>query len=222
MYGWALTDFAYVPNGIRVTAERWDTPVPTRRGSVVYSGGFARAHGMGAVIDAAGVLQAAAAPVDLTLYGDGIERAALERRVEREQLANVHFGGLVPKADLPDLLAEAEICICTGSSLPVHRYGISFNKLFDYFYAAKPIVFAVDSGNNPVAAASAGMTVPAEDGTALASAIMELAARDPEDLAQMGERGREFLLKEHDFVILGARLDAFLRRILEKHGGLNS
>jgi hypothetical protein len=66
---------------------------------------------------------------------------------------------------------------------------MSPNKLFDYMAAARPIVIAVDVPSNPVAEASAGLSVPAEDATAMAEAIKALLAMSPEERWEMGLRG---------------------------------
>jgi glycosyltransferase involved in cell wall biosynthesis len=216
LHGLALQDFCYVPNGIRLTPDLVGQPVDVERGAVVYAGGFARAHGLDVVITAATELHRRhAGRFTIHMYGDGPERPRLERQAAEAGLTNVVFYGLVPKIQLPDILRRAEICLCTGESLPVHRFGMSFNKLFDYFNAARPVVFAVDSSNDAVQESGAGLSVPAGDGKALAGAIAEIGQLEPRDQEAMGMRGAKYVQREHSFDVLGRRLDAFLRDVLE-------
>lgn len=211
-YGLKLENFIAIPNGtIRPTAIECTKNAPVERGTIAYAGGFAPAHGLTTLIDAAAILHARD-PGRFTfhLYGDGPERFAVEARAAQLGIPNVIFHGLVAKASLNDKLSQAEICLCTGEVLPVHRYGVSFNKIFDYFKAARPIVYAVDGGNDPVAEAGAGLSVAAGDEAGIALAVQRLADMAPGDLAAMGGRGREFLAEEHSFDVLGVRLERFL------------
>jgi glycosyltransferase involved in cell wall biosynthesis len=123
---------------------------------------------------------------------------------------NVVFHGLVPKASLGVELQQASVLLCTAHTMPVHRFGVSFNKIFDYFDAGRPVVYAVDSGNDPVAEAGAGLSVPAGDAPAIAEAIVALSALPAPEQARMGAAGKDFLGREHSFDVLEQRLDDFL------------
>ncbi|WP_343907973.1 glycosyltransferase family 4 protein [Nocardioides aquiterrae] len=210
-----VSRFCYVPNGVHLMDVDEAGPSSRRspiRGQLAYAGGFAPAHGLSAILDAADHLnQVCAGEFEIVLYGDGPDRKNLEAEVLKRHLPNVRFAGLVPKADLRTRLADAEICLCTGQALPIHRYGISFNKLFDYFAAERPIVYAVDSGNDPVASADAGLSVPAGDGAAIASATREIHEMAAVDRQRLGTNGLNFVRSQHAFPVLAERLDKFLR-----------
>ena len=207
-HGLELRQFVYVPNG--VATPRCPPERNEERGLVIYAGGFAPAHGLDTVIDAAQLLL----DTDITihLYGGGPERQRLQERVIALGLRNVEFAGWVTKSSIQTRLLAAECCLCTAQSMAVHRFGMSFNKLFDYFGAGSPVVFAVDSTNNPVAESGAGVTVRAGDAAALAGAIREVHNMTPEERQRMGRRGWDFLTNEHDFDVLAERLDKALRR----------
>jgi glycosyltransferase involved in cell wall biosynthesis len=216
LHGLTLSRFRYVPNGAATSVvdegPQEGEPVP---GQIAYAGGFAQAHGLGSVVDAAEILlREHGDRFTVHFYGDGVERAPLEASAAARGLTNLTFHGLIPKAEIGARLRAAEICLCTGEPMSVHRFGVSFNKLFDYFDAGRPIVFAVDSGNDPVAQAGAGRSVAAGDARALADAIVELSDLGPRALADMGTAGKEFLRREHDFDVLSARLDQFLRSLV--------
>ena len=91
---------------------------------------------------------------------------------------------------------------------PVYRYGISFNKLFEYMAAARPVLFACESAYDPVQAAGAGLTVRPDDPEDLAGAFLVLAGMTPEARAAMGSAGREYVDREHNVKNLGATLNA--------------
>lgn len=210
--------FAYVPNGTLPRPLPLPLPQPAPH-TVIYAGGFARAHGMSAIVEAAALLRDSGDDYTFNLYGDGPERIGLQARAQELGLDRVRFHGFVPKTELREIIMRSQVCLCTGDAMPVHRYGISTNKLFDYFDAARPIVFAVDSSNNPVAEAEAGITVPARDGVALAAAIRALGETSELELGAMGARGRKFLEEHHDFDRLAERLRGFLSDVIAAREG---
>ena len=97
---------------------------------------------------------------------------------------------------------------CTPPYTPVYRYGISFNKLFEYMAAERPVVFACDSAYDPVRAMGAGISVSPDDPELLAGAFLELAAASPEARTAMGAAGRDFVAREHNMERLGGILAA--------------
>jgi glycosyltransferase involved in cell wall biosynthesis len=89
------------------------------------------------------------------------------------------------------------------------RFGISPNKLMDYMMAAKPVIQAIDAGNDMVADSGCGISLAPEDPRALADAIAQLAGLPAAERAAMGQRGREHVRRHHDYRVLAARfLDA--------------
>lgn len=213
-HGIELRRFCYLPNGM--TPGR--APDFSRRvaGRVVYAGGFAPAHGMSTILETARLLgDTQPGRYEFFLYGDGPEREWIEGEAQRLGLRQVHFEGLVPKGELRSRLDRAEIALCTGEPMSVHRFGISFNKIFDYFDAALPVAYAVDGGNDPIAEAGAGISVPAGDASALADAVRQLSDLPADRRNELGRRGREFLGNEHAFEVLAGRLDQFLRSVLK-------
>jgi glycosyltransferase involved in cell wall biosynthesis len=101
----------------------------------------------------------------------------------------------------------------------IYRFGISPNKILDYMMAARPVVHAVDAGNDPVAESGCGLSVAPEQPAAIASAIRSLRALDATQLLAMGERGRRFVLERHDYRVLARQfLEAAARWPVHEHG----
>ncbi len=211
-----LAEFCYIPNGMNPT-KKTDRDAAPVRGSIAYAGGFARAHGLDIIIRAAEMLeQQRPGSFRFHLYGDGAGRLRLESKVKALGLSRtVLFHGFIPKVELRPHLAKAEILVCTGEALPVHRFGVSFNKLFDYFDAARPVVFSVSSGNDPVRQSGAGVSCRAGNARELAHGLSAIHELSSTERTEMGERGRDFLIREHDFRVLALRLNNFLWRLLD-------
>ena len=215
--GMAADKFTCVPNG--VDAAEWADPAPlppevaqqlgrlkaSRLPIVAYVGTHGLANALDALLDAAAMLQGKA---QVLLVGPGPERERLLARVLQEGLANVTMLPSVPKRAVPSLLAEVDIAYIGWRPNALYRFGISPNKLMDYMMAGKPVIHSVQAGNDPVAEAGCGLTVPPNDPQAIARAIEQVAALPVAQRQAMGQAGREFVLKHHTYPVLARRFVA--------------
>lgn len=170
-----------------------------------YLGAFGRVNRVDLVAEAAKIAEERQpGRVGVVLVGSGPERPAVERQAADSPAVTV--GPAVPRTAVPAILAALDATIVHATYTPVYRYGISFNKLFEYMAAARPVVFACDSAYDPVAATGAGLTVAPDDPAGLAEALLAMARATPEALAAMGAAGRAYVAREHDFAALGEQL----------------
>jgi glycosyltransferase involved in cell wall biosynthesis len=124
------------------------------------------------------------------------------------KLKNVEFRGLLPKREIPTVIGEADACLAVLKKMDVLKYGINPNKLFDYLASGRPILFGIESRNNPVAEAGAGLSVPAEDPGALSDAIIKLITMERQKRKEMGDNGLRYVSKHFDINILADRLES--------------
>ena len=61
---------------------------------------------------------------------------------------------------MPELLNQFDALYVGLQRQPLFRFGVSPNKLMDYMMAGKPVVFAIDAGNDMVAEAQCGVSIP--------------------------------------------------------------
>lgn len=167
-----------------------------------YAGGHGLSNALSVLVDAM-VLLRGRKDVALVLIGDGTQKESLRQKVASKP-CEVYFLPSVTKNNMPALLAEFDVCILSWAHCHVYRFGISPNKLFDYMMAAKPIVMAIEAGNDMVAEAGCGWRVEPENPAAIARAIEAAMACDPARLAQMGENGHRYVCARHDFRVLAA------------------
>jgi glycosyltransferase involved in cell wall biosynthesis len=161
------------------------------------------------LLDAASRLRDA--PLRFVLVGDGHLRDHLAARIAAEGLANVSLLAPVPKAQVPALLAQVDIAYIGWQRMPIYRFGIAPNKLMDYMMAGCVVLHAVEAGNDPVAEAGCGLTLPPGDAAAVAAGLMQLAALPAAERRAMGERGRAFVQAHHTYPVLAQRfLDAIV------------
>lgn len=204
----------YIPNGIVVDGNRTLPPVnhietvDQLKGKFIV--GYAGAHGLANDLDT--LVAAARATenpsVHFVLVGQGPERERL--RDSAQGLKNITFLDAVPKTSIPDLLDRFDILYFGLKQQPLFRFGISPNKVLDYMMAGKPIIQAVEAGNDPVKDADCGLTVPPGNPRAIVEAVERLATLDSRERTAMGERGRSYVLANHDYQALAERFLAFL------------
>ncbi len=215
-HGLDLKKLHIVPNGI--TLDEWTgegealdpqlaahLAVQRAAGRLVL--GYAGSHGLpnalDVLLDAAKLLKDQ--PIAIVMVGGGHEKQRLQQRVADEGLDNVAMFEPIPKRQIPCLLAAFDIAYIGWQRTPIYRFGIAPNKLMDYMMAQRPVLHSVEAGNDPVAEAGAGLTVPPEDAQAVAEGVRRLAALPAETRAAMGRRGREFVLANHTYPVLAQR-----------------
>lgn len=206
----------YVPNGIDPDEWQADCPgLPAETGALLAAlrarghaiVGYAGTHGvsnaLGNVLDAAALVRDE--KIAFVLVGTGPAKPGLQERARRERLENVHFVDPVEKSRIPSLLACFDIAYIGWHRHPLYRFGIAPNKLMDYMMAGRPILHAVEAGNDPVHEASCGLTIAPDDPHALASGIRSLLSLPADELGAMGRRGRDHVLAHLTYPVLGRR-----------------
>lgn len=210
----------YVPNGVDLAAfdaaaaSETNDPQVTRalqaiehlraEGRMVfgYLGSFGLVNRLDVVIRAASIAEERApGRVGLVLIGEGAERNELEQLAAGA--AQIAFGPHVPRTQVPGILRHLDAGVVHAVATPVYRYGISFNKVFEYMAASLPVVFACESAYDPVALADAGVSVAPGAPELLATAFLTLAQAGEPERAAMGARGRAYVEAEHNVERLG-------------------
>lgn len=206
----------YLPNGIDISLFPEPEPAPNREQfTLMYFG----AHGNGNALD--NILYAMKIVeeknhnkhIKLRLIGDGPLKPVLENLSHSLGLKQVSFEAPIPKRDIPKLASEADALVFNVVDMPILRYGISANKLFDYLAAKRPVIFACNAVNNPVADAGAGITIAAGNPDAMADAIIRISETPHAERLVMGERGREYVTRTHSFDALGEKLALTLKAL---------
>jgi len=179
------------------------------------------ANDLDSILDTAAILkhQGWSERVSFRLVGDGPHKARLVERACEEGLDMVQFEPHVPRSEIYSLLQEADAFVITLRAANLFsRYGVSPNKLFDYLASGRPIIFAVDSLNNPVGESGGGITVPSEDPESMAQAIIRLANMSSQERWAMGLKGRRHVEQEYDHAKLADRIEMVLHDVV---GGAN-
>jgi glycosyltransferase involved in cell wall biosynthesis len=174
---------------------------------VMYAGAHGRANAVGQLLEAASLLRDRP-EILITCVGDGPERSALQKESRGRGLTNIMFCGPQPKERMPEFVNACDVGAAVLQNNPTFRT-VYPNKVFDYMACERPTLLAIDGVARKLVCeeARAGVFAEPENGPALAAAIRYL-ADDPSGRAEMGRRGREWLLAN-------ATRESLARRYLE-------
>lgn len=170
---------------------------------VVYAGSIRRVNNLGLILDTA--KEITDSRIKFLIWGDGDELPALRRRVEEEHIASVTFKGQVGKTYVPSIISRADLNMVHWEMSDILRFGVSYNKLFEYLAAGRPIFSTVRPGYSIVDKNRCGADTEGFTPKELAAGIQRLASLSPGELAEMGRNARE-AAKEYDFQNLTRKL----------------
>ena len=139
---------------------------------VVYTGSIRHVNQLGTLLDAA--KQVTDPAVRFLIWGDGDQRALLEQRVRDERIGNVVFKGSVDKTAIPYIVSRADLNFAHNAPQEIFRFGISFNKLFEYMAAERPALCDFPCRYNPAVRLGASDLVENPTPENIASAVIRM------------------------------------------------
>ena len=219
-HGLSKERFRYIPNGIDINevakpqelSKDIAKKLPEGKFLVGYVGTIGIANALEYLIDAA-VLLRSNEQIHIVLVGKGGHKEALQKRVQDEGLTNVTFIDPIEKKQVQSMLSMFDILYIGWHRSTIYEYGISANKLFDYMYAAKPILHSVEAGNDPVKESNCGLSVAPENADTIAKAIVKLSTLSEQERSEMGKAGRQYVLKYHTYSALSEKYEEFFKEV---------
>jgi lipopolysaccharide/colanic/teichoic acid biosynthesis glycosyltransferase len=163
---------------------------------VMYAGAHGLANHLDLILDAAAITQDRD-DILFVLVGDGRLKQGLEDRVRSEGLQNVRMFPAVSKAEIPDYLAAADICIAALKPVPLFDKTYP-NKVFDYMAASRPTILAIDGVIREVLEEASGGTYVAPDDPDAVAAAITLYASDRDLCRRQGESAKRFVTERFD------------------------
>jgi glycosyltransferase involved in cell wall biosynthesis len=210
--------FVYIPNGIDPEDYNINEPLPKEieekipKGKfiVAYTGTIGKANALEYLIDSAYKLKDYKDIVFL-IVGKGMEENNLKNKAKDLGLNNVIFLSPVKKTQVQSVLKLIDVCYIGLRNEKIFEFGVSPNKLFDYMYAGKPILYAINSGNRPVEEANCGISVDAENPDAIANGILKLYNLSQEERKKLGENGKNYVLKYHTYKSIADKFEEIIK-----------
>ena len=163
---------------------------------VTYAGAMGMANNLEVVLEAATMLNDVR-DVHFLMVGDGKDRPKLEELARQMNVKNVTFTGSRPKSQMPEILAESDVCLAVLRDIPMFRTTYP-NKVFDSMAASRPVVLAIDGViRQVIEEADGGIPVPPGNPQAMANAVRTLFSNRPRS-EQMGRSARDYVIKFFD------------------------
>ncbi len=127
------------------------------------------------------------------VVGYGQEKDKLQQKFW--QNTQIVFVPAIPKKQVQSILRLFDVCFIGLKNEKLFRYGVSSNKLYDYMYSAKPVLYAIESENNIIVAAKSGIVVEAENPKAIAEGISKLYNMSQKQRIVMGQNVYKYVLE---------------------------
>lgn len=207
--------FLYVPNGADLSADENPDVAPGHfaplldevSGSgkflVGYAGTLNRTNVLHTLIEAVALCEDGGISVAILGRGPVLpELRALVTRLGVE--SRVIFLDSVPKSQVRDFLSRVDAAYLGLQHKDLYRFGVSLTKFNDYMLASRPIVAAMDVPGNLVVESGAGVACAPERAPELLDAINSLRRLSPGQRAEMGARGRAWIIRNRDYKVLAA------------------
>ena len=181
--------------------------------NVVYTGTIRHVNNLGLLLDVAKIMQEM--NIRFLVWGDGDEMDSLKQRTERENIHNVIFKGRVKKEYIPYITSHADLNIAHNSPGPRFRYGISFNKIFDYLAAGKPVMLDFPCKYNPIENWNAGITVDTPTPEEIARAILKIMNMSPDEYRRLCQNAKK-AAQHYDYAALVKDLEHVFQSVWQR------
>jgi len=204
--------YLYLPNGIEIQ----NTPmrslskdilekIPKDKFIIAYSGTVGIANNLDYLVNVANLL-IENKKIHFIILGKGGEKNRLEEKVRELKLKNFTFLDAICKEEVGIFLEKVDVAFISLLKEEIFKFGVSPNKIFDYMYARKPIIWAIEAGNNLVEEAECGVSVLLNNPARLKEVILELHSLSEEALQKLGENGYNFVIKNNSYEALSKKL----------------
>jgi glycosyltransferase involved in cell wall biosynthesis len=186
---------------------------------VIYVGIMSKARNLDVLIQAFSQAKRQVSNVKLLMVGDGLDRENLENLADELGMRDdILFTGQIPHGEVPDLIAAADVGVSPVPPFSFYKMSSPL-KLFEYMASAKPVVANEEiPEHKEVLEQSGGGILVTFTPEAFAGAIIEL-LDNPEKAAEMGRRGREWVVENRSHPILARQFEESCLKLLASRQG---
>ncbi len=170
---------------------------------VIYTGSIRKVNNLGLLLDAAKLVKNPR--IKFLIWGNGDELPILKQRLTDENIQNVVFKDRIEKKYVPYIVSQADLNIAHNTPSPLFRFGISFNKLFDYLAAEKPILSDFPCAHNPAVIHGASIEISEPSAENIARAIERFVDMDDAEYKTFCNNAKA-TAQEYDFKVLTDKL----------------
>lgn len=173
---------------------------------VIYCGSIRMVNALDLYINCAKeILEQGHNNIKFYIYGSGDQKERLEKWCIDENINNVVFKGRVPKKGIPYIVSHANINLLEGKNMPLYRFGLSPNKLFEYFAAGRPIISTIKSGYDLIDRYNCGISMESNSPEEICHAILKIYSISPMEYQSYCDNARR-AANDYDFKTLSNKL----------------
>ena len=194
--------FIHIPNGFNMEEMKKSKDldksianlIPKNKFIVGYTGSLGASNAMEYLIKASNYLEKNE-NIHFVIFGKGQHLEKLKNNAKN----NVSFLGEIDKSQIQSAISYFDVCYIGWHNHSLYRFGISPNKIFDYMYSGKPIIHSVNTSNDIVQIAEAGISLEPENPGEIANKIIEISKMGNEILKKWGENGKKYVEENHTY-----------------------
>lgn len=177
---------------------------------LLYAGTLGAAQGLDVVLDTLDLLRNKCR-ITFLVAGTGTERDSLEAKAQYLGLHNVHFLGQVPREDIGNVMASADLHLVVLKDTPLSRITLP-SKIQTTLACGRPFL-AIVGGDAAEVARHSGAGIVAEPGNveSIASALLRAAALGKAQLSDMGLEGKRYYEAEFSLAKGVDRIETILQ-----------
>jgi glycosyltransferase involved in cell wall biosynthesis len=174
--------------------------------TIIYTGTMGKIRGMHFLLRTIVRAKKKIPDIKLLMVGDGDDRTQLEKLAQSLGIKeNVIFTGRVPRSQVPEYIAAADVGISPVPPLPIFQIS-SPTKLIEYMGMGKPAIGNDIPDQKEVIGDSGGGICTRYNEEEFAKAIIEL-LNNPRKAVEMGKAGREWVVRNRSYEILANNLE---------------
>ena len=170
---------------------------------VVYTGSIRLVNKVDMLVDIAKQLRNT--NIKFLVWGDGDQVDTIRQKIRSEKLSNIALKGRVDKKYIPNILSKADLNIFLGETSDLFRFGLSPNKLFEYFAAGKPVLQTFKANYSIVENNSAGVELTENTPKAIADSVEFFSKLNEFEYQSLCEHSLS-ISKDYDFEKLTVKL----------------
>ena len=177
---------------------------------VGYAGSIGKVNLVDEIVEAAKFLSVRE-DIFFAIFGDGPLKEKLIS--DSANLRNIAFFGSISKYDIIPVLRDCNLLISPINNSSLYEYGVSFNKWIDYMLCKRPILASYSGYQSIINEADCGFFIEANNPFLLAEKIISIKNTNAKLLDEMGERGYNYVLKNHNYEQLSKNYLNFITSI---------
>ncbi|MEN4054152.1 glycosyltransferase family 4 protein [Sulfurimonas sp. NWX79] len=210
-------NIVWISNGSNISnRDRYKQLLDSSKFNILYTGSHGIANNLEVLIDVADILREDN-KIHFTLIGEGALKEQLIKKANLLKLSNITFLDSVSKNQIIDYLKSADLLYVGLKNLPLYRYGMSMNKVFDYMSAKKPILFVSNIEDNIIEKSNSGKVIKENNIQLIAKSIKNFSIMSKDELNIYGENGYNYLKDNFSIEVLTNRLEKILKEeVLKK------